>query len=342
MFTRARPFFLLVETPLHVGSGTDLGVVDLPIQRERHTGLPKIEASGVKGSIREAFEQLTGDDARRGKLEETFPNLKGDQNRYRQAVNLVFGPEEGDLYAGALGFTDARLLLFPVRSARGIFAWVTCPAVLNRLRRELEVAGVVADDFPLVPEAATVPEQSDLLVQRADGEREESRQGGGSSGRGTVVLEEYTFEVQKDRTAGKLAEWLADKAMPQQPILSWWREKIKRSLVILTDDDFRDFTTMATEVVTRIRIDADTGTVKSGHLFTEEYLPQESLLYCLALASPLSGGKEDKEIYEAVLGEKERDKAVLRFWQIGMPEVLQVGGNATLGRGLVRIRVWGD
>ena len=29
--------------------------MDLPIQRERHTGFPKIEGSGIKGCVREAF-----------------------------------------------------------------------------------------------------------------------------------------------------------------------------------------------------------------------------------------------------------------------------------------------
>ena len=51
MYKMANPFFLVVETPLHVGSGTELGIIDLPIQRERHTGFPKIEASGLKGCI---------------------------------------------------------------------------------------------------------------------------------------------------------------------------------------------------------------------------------------------------------------------------------------------------
>ena len=49
MFKVAKPVFLIVETPLHAGSGSDLGAVDLPIQRERHTDFPKVEGSSVKG-----------------------------------------------------------------------------------------------------------------------------------------------------------------------------------------------------------------------------------------------------------------------------------------------------
>ena len=53
MFRLAKPFFIRTITPLHAGTGQDLGIVDLPIQRERHTSYPKIEGSGLKGAIRE-------------------------------------------------------------------------------------------------------------------------------------------------------------------------------------------------------------------------------------------------------------------------------------------------
>ena len=56
MYKSTNPLFLICETPLHAGSGDDLGIVDLPIQRERHTSFPKIEASSLKGALREAFE----------------------------------------------------------------------------------------------------------------------------------------------------------------------------------------------------------------------------------------------------------------------------------------------
>jgi CRISPR-associated protein Cmr4 len=40
--------FLYAETPLHAGSGTALGAVDLPVQRERMTNLPMVQGSGIK------------------------------------------------------------------------------------------------------------------------------------------------------------------------------------------------------------------------------------------------------------------------------------------------------
>jgi CRISPR-associated protein Cmr4 len=56
---------------------------------------------------------------------------------------------------------------------------------------------------------------------------------------------------------------------------------MKEKLIILSNDDFKDFVTLSTEVITRIKINPDTGTVEKGALFTEEYLPSDTILYSL-------------------------------------------------------------
>jgi len=58
MFRKLQPFFIIAESPVHAGSGSDFGVVDLPIQRERYTNFPKIESSALKGCVREAIESV--------------------------------------------------------------------------------------------------------------------------------------------------------------------------------------------------------------------------------------------------------------------------------------------
>ena len=324
MFKIARPFFILVETPLHVGSGNDLGVIDLPVQREKHTGFPKVEASSLKGCMREAFNSLVLNEEtpRVAALEERFPRLKGKrpnkdgETEYHYALELVFGPEKGDLHAGALGFTDARLLLFPVRSALGVFAWITCPGVIVKFIKELKLGEV--KNLPCAPEANTVPENSGLLCKE-----------------NKVILEEYTFSVEKSKTTGELAGWLAEKVFPKE--MSYWQDKLKQNLVVLPDEDFRDFVNLSTEIITRIKINPDTGTVQTGALFNEEYIPQESIFYTLVLTSPvLIPEKQEKGIFAS---ESKEEEAILEFWQRGVPEVLQLGGNATIGKGIVRIKV---
>ncbi|MCR4429799.1 MAG: type III-B CRISPR module RAMP protein Cmr4 [Tepidanaerobacteraceae bacterium] len=309
MFKLAKPFFMICETPLHAGSGNDLGFVDLPIQRERHTDFPKVEGSSLKGCIREAFEDLEEIDLNDSKLTE--------KNKREEAVILAFGPEKGDLHAGALGFTDARILLFPVKSMKGVFAWITCPKVLERFKGDLFLSGI-NKDVPKLPETGTVPYGSSLLFE---GDK--------------VILEEYTFNVKKPAKGDectRFAQWLADKVFPSCEEYKYWSEKMKKDIVVLSDDDFRDFVNLSTEIVTRTRIDNDTGTVQGGALFTEEYLPTESVLYSLALASPIFS--ENKGVFENK--DKKEEEMILEYFTNNLPGIIQLGGNTTLGKGIIR------
>ena len=53
--------FIHTLTRLHPGSGTALGVVDLPVQRERHTQWPLIPGSSLKGILRDACRESIKD-----------------------------------------------------------------------------------------------------------------------------------------------------------------------------------------------------------------------------------------------------------------------------------------
>ncbi len=285
MFKIAKPLFLICETPLHAGSGGGVGT-ELPIQREVHTHFPKIEASSMKGALRESFESQKG---------------YNDDD-----IIAAFGPlEDGSEHAGALGFTDARLLLFPVKSRKGVFAWITCPRVLSRFVEDLNICLDVNQNAAikaLADKTSTVPENtiSDL----------------GSLATGEMVfLDEYCFSVKQVIATLEFAKALG-------ALLN--KSEIEERLVVLPNDWFTDFVTNSTEIQTRIRIDDSTGTVKDGQLFTEEHLPAESILYSLTLANPDFKG----------LGKNEAQ--IFKIFTDGLKPVVQIGGNATLGKGLVR------
>ena len=53
--------FIHALTGLHPGGGTALGVVDLPVQRERHTHWPTIPGSSLKGVMRAECARLAND-----------------------------------------------------------------------------------------------------------------------------------------------------------------------------------------------------------------------------------------------------------------------------------------
>jgi CRISPR-associated protein Cmr4 len=236
---------------------------------------------------------------------------------------LIFGPEDTDeAHAGALTFTDARILLFPVKSLKGVFTWITCPMVLERFKDDLELAKIIDGslnvDFSTL--IYTIPEQTNISIESK------------------VVLEEFTFELKEDKETSKIAKYLADKIFPNDNY-RFWRGKLARDLVILSNDDFEQFVTSSTEVITRTRIDDVTGTVKSGALWTEEYLPQDTILYSIAMASAVRIEKDEaKGIFRADDPDKEAEK-VLQFFELGIPDVIQIGGNQTIGKGFVRIQI---
>ena len=316
MFKLAKPFFIICETPLHCGSGNDIGIVDLPIQRERHTDFPKIEGSSLKGGIREAFEE---------RHEEIDVGTEKVKVSHDDTISLVFGPDNSGDHAGALGFSDARLLLFPVKSMKGVFAWVTCPKILERFKNDLKLSNIdISFDMP---KEGTAPMECSLFINDK------------------VVLEEYTFEISKNTDANgsctKLADWLSKNLFPSGKEFAYWRDKIMNDIVVLDDDDFRDFANLSTEVITRTKINNDTGTVQSGALFTEEYLPTETILYSLALTTPIFKKEEkDKGVFTKN-GKKEEEDLVMEFFTNGLPEVIQLGGNAAIGKGIVRTKVLG-
>jgi CRISPR-associated protein Cmr4 len=298
MFDKAAILFLYAETPLHAGSGTSLGIVDLPIQRERTTGYPMIQASGLKGCLRDA---VNGD----------APKLK-----------LVFGPdtgrgEEPSEHAGALSVGDARILLFPVRSLIGVFAWVTSPNVLARFKREAEMTGLSMSWNPIGPTddgTAFVADGSILIAN------------------GKVVLEEFAFTARTDSGVKAIAQWLKDNALPVGDEYAYWRDTLEKRLVILPEDAFRDFVQLSTEVIARVRIDDTKKTVERGALWTEEHLPSETLLYATLFASKPRVQNPPFDLQDAA--------AVLNFVKNAVDgKRLQLGGDATVGRGIVKARV---
>ncbi|NHZ71479.1 MAG: type III-B CRISPR module RAMP protein Cmr4 [Aquificales bacterium] len=333
MFSKAMTIYLLVETPLHAGSGREVGAVDLPIQRERATQYPLVQASGVKGKLRaEAYAT----DAFRAKYEayrqeaeaKIAPDVKDKEAAVREAqkaakrraakalgLEAVFGPDwdNAEEHAGAISPGDAKILLFPVRSLSGVFAWVTSENVLARVKRDVAVAG--GGKLPWQP--PSVPAGKALVTTNND-----------VTAGGMVVLEEYSYTPQEDKQVAAIAKWLANNALPQSEEYAYWREKLSRSLVILPEDDFRDFSQHGTEIVTRIRIEDETKTVARGALWTEENLPADTLLYSTIYANKPTMPQADVNTAEDVLN----------FIKALNLNRLQLGGNETVGRGLTAVR----
>jgi CRISPR-associated protein Cmr4 len=307
MYKTTQPLFLFCETPLHAGSGSDLGIIDMPIQRERHTGYPKIESSSLKGSLREAFERKNGID--QAKIHRIFGFDSDSANKSLTDAGGFFADKKDREFSGCLAVTDARILLFPVKTQKGVFAWITCPRVASRFISEMK-------------EYCKVPDNELVTLS-------ENKTGEGSKIIDTnekVGLEEYIFDgIKPNADVTKFGKWIASKLF-SDVANNYWATKMAADIVVISDDDFADFVQYSTEVITRTKIDNETGTVSDTALFTEEYLPAESVMYSLAMFAP--------EFKKNGMGQAE----VQKFYQDNLPEIFQIGGNATLGKGIVRTK----
>ncbi len=286
----AKLMLLHAVSPLHAGTGQGIGVIDLPIAREKATNLPHVPGSTLKGILR---DNCPDDDLR----DRVFGKLKPSDPQ--------------DFYAGSAQFSDARLLLMPVRSLYGTFAWVTCPYILARLARDLKDAGLTgpAADAPEPQSKDTcLVTSKDAVIAPPAGQPAK------------VFLEDLDFTAAISQPLGTWAAWIAGKLFPNEP---GWQTRLTNRLCLIHDDRFAFLLDTATEITARIRIDDDKKTVADGGLWYEEALPVETVLAALVLARKV----------EATVDEVDRLLTGLAG------TVLQVGGKATVGRGLCRFQV---
>jgi CRISPR-associated protein Cmr4 len=314
MFQASKALFIYCVSPVHMGAGTAIGLIDNPIQRERHTDYPMIAGSGLKGAVRHHFWSQLDDGNRKDKA-----NL----------LNRLFGPEtDASEFAGAVSFGDAQLVAFPVRCAKSAFVYATSPTALARAARTLNITGTNTD--------WTIPDikagHCRLLNQQLLNDNK-------------LHLEAFEFTAQTpDNLLSPIAEWLAGNTLPNGDAYAFFRHKLATDLVLLSDEDFSYFVRNATVIEPHVCINDTTGTAKEGGLFYTENLPPESLLLAPVMASverttdKIRGEKKQLDADEAL-------RTVLTGDGNGFGgldgKLLQIGGDATTGRGQVILKAVG-
>ena len=252
----SRLLYLFTRTPLHVGAGSSVGAIDQPIIRERHTGFPVIPGSAVKGVLRDHLRKIG---------ESALDDLFGQ------------GSDGENFAAGKISFGEARLLAFPVRSAKGAFALATSALALRRFARD---AGL-SIDVPGAPEDMACLAGNKLVIER--------------NGQKGVVLEEYRFkyagEFPKD-WEGRLTTLLSDAVLGGAA----------GRFALLSDGDLSHFAVNACQVNQHVRIDDDTGTADDGGLFNEETVPSEALFY--SPLTVLQRGSTENAVFSALSTEQ--------------------------------------
>ena len=285
---------LYTRTPLHVGCGTSVDVIDLPIMRERITGFPVIPGSSLKGVLLQHARE-TFDEGQHARSDTTLP----------QEAKILFGAVDSDdttggkkqaSNAGCVQIMEGKLLAFPVRSLAGCFAWVTCPSALERFQRDTGKSFAV----PALKTSEVVAGK-DLVVQSQ------------------AVFEEYPLALAAGQDVEGVASALRD--CTNDPL---WKSTLGTRLAIVSDEMFQQFVTSCTEVVARIVINPETRTNKN--LFNQENVPCEALFYSVLTVLPSRRTGPDQEHSSNGLLET--------LLPLESPPLLQIGGDETTGHGI--------
>lgn len=288
MFSKKMILSIYTETPMHPGSGSSINrPIDLPIQRERHTDFPFIQSSTLKGVLR--------DYAAAGKK---FGN-----------VDEIFGKPDSSA-AGLVSITDAKLAAFPVRTLSGVFGWITCPLILNRLVMDVSPtlgASIEINSVKLKDSEALVANDSNVLTGN------------------DVIIEDIRLTKMSNQATSKIAGLLS-KLLPEEPSYSYIKNKMTKDIMVVSDTLFKELVLLTTEVVARIKIDQEKGTAQEGAPWYEEYIPTDTLLYSQILISSRAN-------------ENNNSSAITNSLMLLSKSVIQIGGDETVGKGLAKIKM---
>lgn len=280
--------WLRAETFIHVGAGATASLIDLPFAREAATDYPYIPGSAMKGALRDAARlwRARADDDHVDVLD-----LFGHQDNPDQ---------EATSKAGRVLVSDARLALLPLRSMQAAYVLATCPQLLDRVARDRRLATGVDPLAGQQKPWAGLPAGKALFA----------------AGFGThVFVEEYRFPRNGDLQLQTSCRTSLSKLFDGAPE----KDAAIERTVVLADVDFGHFARRGLHVRMRNALEAETKTVKSGHLWSEESLPPETIMtWALVPRAPVHAGSVKSGI-DGILA--------------ATNSYLQVGGNETVGEG---------
>ena len=251
--------YIFTRTPLHVGAGASVGAIDQPVQRERHTGFPIIPGSSIKGVLADQYNVMEA-----GKIvkdEQRNTTKRTDDGAKLFGLGAAGNSDMGN--AGAISFGEAQLLAFPVRSAKGCFAWLTSPLILNRWARAVGISITIPD---LKKENKAYFNSATLGETLAN------------NSQSSALLEDYVFHHAGDFD---LAQELASSCSTD----SLWQDLAASHLVLVTDGMLSHFTRTSCEIAQHVVIDDETGTAKKGFLFNQENVPAETLFFSTLISN---------------------------------------------------------
>ena len=223
-------------------------------------------------------------------------------------VNEVFGSAVGDpavsgTTPGTLAVGDAQLVAMPVPALRRTFAWLTSEIALSRLARKYKI---LHRDAPALPTVA-----SDQALAAATAWTAEGRE----------VLGPCLVPVgaPPDQALIGWAERVSADALDWDEAFRPFSAKLREDLVLAGSDLVGVLLRECTEQAVRVQL-GKSKTVENGPFYSE-YLPAETIMAALLTLRDSGDDAANRQALHDLLDE----------------QLLQIGGDETLGKGLM----WG-
>ena len=309
-YTSGDLLFIRAITPLHVGVGRAGGVVDLPVQKDLY-GYPIIYASSLKGALRSLCRRILS--------ENECSRLFGSE------------PSEGETKPGNLMVLDTYPLLIPVRLIKGVYAYVTSPFLLRKFKEYLEVLKVLNEGNKDILNNLLESITKILNKQINYSEALTYKTNKYSINNKIVINEEYWLDIKQYEESKNVIENIV-RLLEALKLSNKLGITIEDPRIIIVSDELNvsiNIIDRSLIRLTRIRLRTDRKVVKQGGLWTEEYVPYNTVFHTLVLYAASKNGDSYKELFKNSLLSKSKGYIVL-------------GGNETIGRGLSEIRMLGE
>jgi CRISPR-associated protein Cmr4 len=201
--------------------------------------------------------------------------------------------------------------------------------MLRRLMRDASMCGKdLARPAPEPPEqGAVVCPASKLLYSPVRKEKSKATH------QNHVVFEDLDFVADENPKFAEFVKLVAEWIFGQDDDSREERCLFEERACLLHDDVMALILESGTEVIHRIRLEPTTKTVQEGALWTEEALPVETILGSVVTAVPVKQ-RETGQTPEA-------SDLLSHTRKLAESNPIQLGGNASVGRGLCRVRLEG-
>lgn len=291
-FDKVSLLIIQAITSIHPGIGRTVGTVDMPVQRD-FLGFPEIASTSIKGAWRSYVH-----------------------NVYRDSTEKKIFGDDGPSNVSIL---DAKVLLTPVRSLKGIILGSTSTLMLKKLKSYLEIGGDRFDknnDIEAFKEILSKVISNSRSINMdecyisANIEKYNIKDIINSSEDSVLVNEDFKLKI-----LGKQSELerIIQSLDLRNDLLNY------NDVILVHDDVYSQLVNRSIIRQTRVKLREEAKTVEAGP-WTEEHIPEGTVFYTLLFYK-----SEIKNDVHSTFNDK----------------FLIIGGDETVGKGIVYTRLVG-